>query len=252
MKVLVIMGSPRKMDTYRICKAIEEKTNEAEPVQFQYVFLKEKELEYCRGCMACIMKGKHFCPIKDPVSSIWDEMQEADGVIFSSPVYAHQVTALMKNFIDRSAFLYHRPRFFDHAALTVATTATSGLKDVTDYLTLTARGWGFNLVGSLGITMVAFEVSPKYKFAIMMEVDELSKNFLDAMKSHKRPSPSLFDLIFFGAMKQKAIFIDRDYEFWLEQGWLDKDYFLDLPINPFKKFIARSWSSLSAMIFRFK
>ena len=51
--------------------------------------------------------------IKDDALMIREEMLNADGLIFVSPVYAHQVTALMKNFIDRFAYVLHRPCFLD-------------------------------------------------------------------------------------------------------------------------------------------
>ena len=63
---------------------------------------------------------------------IREEMLNADGLIFVSPVYAHQVTALMKNFIDRFAYVLHRPCFLDKAALIISTTELTGLEDVLD------------------------------------------------------------------------------------------------------------------------
>jgi len=49
MKILAIMGSPRKRDSYQITRVVEEKLNALEKVEFKYLFLKEVNLEYCRG-----------------------------------------------------------------------------------------------------------------------------------------------------------------------------------------------------------
>jgi multimeric flavodoxin WrbA len=49
-------------------------------------------------------------------------MMNADGIIFVSPAYANNVTGLMKNFIDRFAYVGHRPNFFNQCPMLVATT----------------------------------------------------------------------------------------------------------------------------------
>ena len=51
MRILVITGSPRKGDSYQIVKLFEEKLNSLEKVEFKYPFLKDTNLEFCRGCM---------------------------------------------------------------------------------------------------------------------------------------------------------------------------------------------------------
>uniref|UniRef100_A0A7V1EJ68 NADPH-dependent oxidoreductase n=1 Tax=candidate division WOR-3 bacterium TaxID=2052148 RepID=A0A7V1EJ68_UNCW3 len=174
MKILVTMGSPRKGDSYQITKIFEEKMNALKKVEFKYLFLKEVNLEYCRGCCACMAKGEDFCPAKDITLKIREEMLKSDGAFFVSHVYAHQVTALMKNFIDHFSYIFHRPCFFDKVAIVISTTGGSGLKEVLDYLEGTARGWGFNLIGKIGIIASAFEYAPKYRAKMMKEIEVLS------------------------------------------------------------------------------
>ena len=99
MRILVITGSPRKGDSYQIVKLFEEKLNSLEKVEFKYPFLKDTNLEFCRGCMLWMMKDEDLCLAKDVTLKVREEMLNSDRVIFVSPVYAHQVTALMKNFI---------------------------------------------------------------------------------------------------------------------------------------------------------
>ena len=61
-------------------------------------------------------------------------MMDADGIIVASPVYAMNVTALLKNFLDHTAYFYHRPEFFTKKALVVVSTAGAGQKDVAKYI----------------------------------------------------------------------------------------------------------------------
>jgi len=242
MKILAIMGSPRKGDSYQITKVFEEKLNALEKVEFKYLFLKEVNLEYCRGCCVCMAKGEDFCPAKDTTLKIREEMLNSDGVVFVSPVYAHQVTALMKNFVDHFSYVFHRPCFFDKVAMVISTTGGSGLKEVLSYLEMTARGWGFYVIHKLGVIAPAFQYAPEYRNKLMNEIDEVARKFFEAIKTKRRPSPDIYDLIFFRAIRLKIKHTQKyfpcDYRYWKEKGWIDKDYYTDTQINIFKKLYA--------------
>ncbi len=56
-KVLVIMGSARKGNTYRAAERIREILEESAPVDWEYVMLKDVGLEQCRGCYTCFDRG---------------------------------------------------------------------------------------------------------------------------------------------------------------------------------------------------
>ena len=111
MRILVIMGSPRKGNTYRAVKKIEEYMRSMDNVEFEYLMLKDANLLQCRGCYVCLAKGEEYCPCKDEAPLIEQKMHAADGVIFASPVYGMNVSALMKIFVDRFSYIFHRPRF---------------------------------------------------------------------------------------------------------------------------------------------
>jgi len=86
MKVLVIMGSPRKGATYRATEQIKEVLQSRGTVDFEYLMLNDVDLSHCRGCFICFVKGEEHCPIKDEGQSIEKKMHDADAVIFASPV----------------------------------------------------------------------------------------------------------------------------------------------------------------------
>ncbi len=67
-----------------------------ENVEFKYLYLINKQLKWCRGCLNCLKKGGNFCPLKDDSAAIKEEIDSADGLIFASPCYAHQVSAIFK------------------------------------------------------------------------------------------------------------------------------------------------------------
>lgn len=80
-------------------------------IEFNYLFLKDINLKRCVGCFSCLQKGKNLCPLKDDRDKVFQQIMDSDGVIFASPAYNFNVTSLMKNFIDRFAYLGHRPQF---------------------------------------------------------------------------------------------------------------------------------------------
>ena len=128
--VVVISGSPRpKGNTYKIVKEIENNMCRYNEVVFNYVSLKRFHLEYCKGCLRCMKKGETFCPCKDDALQLRDTLLAADGVVFASPVYVHTVSAMLKNFYDRFAYMCHQSRFRDKTAMFVVTTELSGAKE---------------------------------------------------------------------------------------------------------------------------
>jgi len=106
MNILAITGSPRKGNTEFMLNniLISAKKNGA---HFKIVKLKERNIKFCNGGDNCCAKtGK--CDIQDDMLEIYRELENADVVIFASPTYFSNVTALMKKLMDRC-----NPYYFD-------------------------------------------------------------------------------------------------------------------------------------------
>lgn len=240
MKVLVIMGSPRRGNTYRATERIREIIQGKSAVDWEYVMLSEVYMEDCRGCYICFEKGEEQCPLKDETSLLEQKMMEADGVIFATPVYGFQVSYLMKLFIDRHGYIFHRPRFFRQKALLLTTAGFAGFNDVLKYLDLVARIWGFDVVAGVGIRSHAtFGPLPPYVIQENeMKLQKAGDAFLAALQRGTRSKPKLFDVIGFHVgrapsdeMGERA---PADHNYWTDQGWLQKGrrYYVDVPVNP--------------------
>ena len=118
MKVLAIMGGPRKGYGTICMEKLEYELKSLQDVDFEYLYLKDVNLQSCRGCSLCFFKGEDKCPLKnDDRDEIINKINEADGVIFMAPTYSLHVPALMKNFFDRLAYIFHRPCFFGKIAI---------------------------------------------------------------------------------------------------------------------------------------
>ncbi|PKM94690.1 MAG: flavodoxin family protein [Firmicutes bacterium HGW-Firmicutes-1] len=243
MKVLVLMGSPRKKDGYHICEQMKDQLNQNEKVEFEYVFLKALNVEECRGCDQCFQKGEAYCPMQDDIKQLKEKLVHADGIIFVSPVYAYQVTGTFKKVIDRLAYLFHRPELVGKPALTVVTTGGGGSKAVTKYLKMTACGWGCNLVGKIEvISSMYFEDNEKnsfyrlkYYYKSTQKINTATMKFLATIKSNTLPSPSFYNIYMFNGLKSKTLTSQADYKFWESRGWLEANYYYEGKLNPLKR-----------------
>ncbi len=240
MKVLAVIGSPRKGNSYELTQRIEERLKRHDDIDLEYLFLKDYELGNCTGCHACVMYGKEKCPLNDDRDLIEKEMLKSDGVIFVSPIYNFHITALMKNFIDHFTYAVHRPRFFGKKAM-VFIQRGGMFKDAIKYMKKVVHAWGFEVVSTLGIPDID-PLTEKYKKKSMKKLDKAADDFFNGLKKDKLPSPSIYDLVWFNIWKINAEVnkedIPADYEYWAKYGWFDMEYYYEVRINPIKKAVA--------------
>lgn len=68
------------------------------------VSLRDKNLQFCRGCLACQNTGT--CVIKDDVAPLLDQIRTADVLVFATPIYFYEMSGQMKVLLDRTNPLY--------------------------------------------------------------------------------------------------------------------------------------------------
>jgi multimeric flavodoxin WrbA len=98
-KVLIITASMRKnsnsdMLAEAFAKGAKEAGNSVETIS-----LKDKEIKYCIGCLACQRTGK--CVLKDDAAEIVEKAKNADVIAFASPVYYYSISGQLKTMLDR-------------------------------------------------------------------------------------------------------------------------------------------------------
>ena len=113
MKVLGIMGSPRKDATTDMLVSEVLRGAKESGSEVQKINLVDKRIEYCRGCRECMKDitipiGK--CVIQDDMPEILEAFRVADHYIMGTPVYMMHVNARMKTFLER---LYPLVRYPD-------------------------------------------------------------------------------------------------------------------------------------------
>jgi multimeric flavodoxin WrbA len=184
MKILTIIGSPRKKgNSYQAAKKLEEEMKKKGNYEFEYLFLRDTNLESCRGCFNCVSRGIEFCPLKDDREMIQNKMEEADGLVLVSPVYVMNVTALMKNFIDRLAYLCHRPAYHGKKALVLSTTGGIGVKETLNYMETIVESWGYKVHGKCGLITAPWPPTTGLKKKNNIKLEKSSSQFAKSLKS---------------------------------------------------------------------
>jgi multimeric flavodoxin WrbA len=111
-KVIAFVGSARKQHTHYAVRQFLSVLESLGDVEYEIVALSDCQMETYRGCLTCFTKGEQFCPLKDDRDLLIEKVMTADGVVFASPNCSFQVSAIMKAFLDRLGFVFHRPCFF--------------------------------------------------------------------------------------------------------------------------------------------
>lgn len=103
-------------------------------VEYEVLLLRDFHIALCEGCRTCFQQGA--CPLdrQDDMPRLRKKLQESDVVVFSSSVYCHNMSGIMKNFIDRVAGTAHLPALAGKTGFTLTATSSSGGKFVSDML----------------------------------------------------------------------------------------------------------------------
>ncbi len=258
MKLLAIIGSHRKNgNTANIVNMLNyELSSQANnnEITVDTVYLAHQNIQMCRGCRVCFDQGEQFCPLKDDLLQIKEKIDTSDVIILASPVYVEDVTGVMKNWIDRMAFVCHRPEYFGKAAYILSTSGLGSTNHTLITMNKAARTWGFSIIGQTTFITNAFmeqeELNKRYKTKISKIADKMIKYYL----SSRNLKPSFLALMIF-AIQQLYYKKDNnkdtlDYKYWVNRGWLDKDctYYSKTKSNMLKVILARNVGRLLAKI----
>lgn len=136
-KVLIISSSPRKGGNSEALAAAFAKGAQEAGNAVETVFLREKQLGFCRGCLACLKLG--HCVIADDAVDIAAKMHDADVLVFATPVYYYSVSGQLKTMLDRANPLFDTDYAFTKAYL-LATAAEDEPQTVSGTVTA-VQGW---------------------------------------------------------------------------------------------------------------
>jgi multimeric flavodoxin WrbA len=238
-KITAFVGSPRKRHTHQCVSSFLERLHALGDVESEVITLSDLDVKRCRGCCFCFAKGEEFCPCHDDDRDVlMDKMMASDGVVFASPTYSFQVSAVMKTFLDRLGFVFHRPRFFGKTFTSIAVQGIYGGQDVVKYLDFVGQGLGFNVVkGSCVTTCEPITAENQRKIDRVLEAH--SNRFHEGLSRSPYPRPTFVDLMRFRmARTSMRLMLDetaRDYRYYRDNGWFESDFFYPVRLDPAKR-----------------
>jgi hypothetical protein len=177
----------------------------------------------------------------------------SDAVVLASPNYSFQVSALMKIFLDRLGFAFHRPRFFGKTFTSIIAQGIYGGEKIERYLDFVGTGLGFNTVKGSCITALE-PMTEKEKQKIDTIIAAHSRRFYQRMLKPAYPSPTLFKLMVFRMSRtgMELRLDDRslDYRYYEDKGWFESDYFYPIRINALKKAFGGLFDAMATRIWK--
>lgn len=118
-KVLIISTSLRAGSNSELLAHEFEKGAKIAGNSVDFVSLKDKNIAFCKGCLACQKLGK--CVINDDANEITDKICESEVIVWVTPIYYYEMSGQMKTLIDRANSLYSSDyKFKEVYLLTVA------------------------------------------------------------------------------------------------------------------------------------
>lgn len=231
MRICVVHGSPRKGNTYKAVEIFKEELRKKGEVEFTEFLLPKDMPKFCCGCFLCFEKGEEKCPHAQYVQPIAGAMREADGLIFSSPVYVLAESGAVKALLDHFGYIFipHRPmeEMFSKVAMVISTTAGAGTNHSTKTVARSLRYWGVKRIYKYGCALNAkewHEMKPQRREKVEGEIRGKANQFYKAVEKRGQLSTPIFTRIIFRLMRgMLGGYADgqTDKEYWREKGWLD-------------------------------
>jgi len=252
--VRAFLGSARRRGlTYTAVRRFLDHLEQFGDVRGEIVFLSDYTVGVCRGCKACFERGEQRCPLKDDRDILMEKMNLADGVIFASPNYSFQVSGIMKVFLDRLGFGFHRPPFHGKTYTSIVAQGIHGGGKIVKYLDFVGAGLGFNVVK--GVCITALEpMSENNRRQMEAALASHGRRFHQQLMRPAFQSPSLFQLMVFRmgrtSIRQQLDESNRDFTFYRDHGWFASDYYYPARLSAMKQAAGALFDRAAARLFK--
>lgn len=172
-KVVIVTSSPRKGGNSETLARRFAEGAEAAGNHVRLIAVRDVKLQFCTGCLWCQSHDK--CVLGDGMNDLYADFEQADVLVFATPVYYYSVSGQLKTFLDRLNPLFPRGNRFRDVYL-LATAADGDEREMNGAVS-DVQGWidcfdGVRLAGVLravGVTdkgEIADTDYPKQAFAM--------------------------------------------------------------------------------------
>ena len=136
-KVLIVSSSLRGGSNSEILAHEAEKGAKDAGNEVEFLSLKDKEIKFCIGCLSCQKTLK--CVQKDDMADLIGKVQNADVIIFATPIYYYEMSGQLKTFLDRCNPLYSQENKFKDVYL--ITSSYDSSENAADRAINGLKGW---------------------------------------------------------------------------------------------------------------
>lgn len=136
-KVIVVTSSPRKGGNSETLSEQFAEGAKSAGHQVQIVSVRSLGLQFCTGCLYC--QSHPTCVLKDGMNALYSEFEQADVLVFATPVYYYSISGQLKTFLDRLNPLFPRQNAFREVYLLA--TAADDVPAAMDGCVSDIQGW---------------------------------------------------------------------------------------------------------------
>lgn len=137
-KVLIISTSLRQNANSEILAHETERGAKDAGHMVEFLSLKDKDIKFCKGCLACQKIG-HCVIENDDANAITEKMKNSDVIVWATPVYYYEMSGQMKTLIDRANSLFSADYKFRE--IYVITTSADAGENVVQTVLNGVNGW---------------------------------------------------------------------------------------------------------------
>lgn len=122
-------------------------SNRINYLDYKNINLYEKKVLNCIGCTNCFQKGLCSLDGIDDVLEIKKDILKSDIIIYSTPVYLQNVTAILKSFLERISMWAHTMELSGKYLVVIITASSNGMEETLKYLYKISSYMGMFLIG---------------------------------------------------------------------------------------------------------
>ncbi len=228
-KIVSVIGTAKSQDsvTENVVNKLISEISSRSKNRIENITLKlaDYKINECVGCLQCFKSCRICDRYDDDIKKIDLEINDADIIVFASPVYAHNITGKMKNFIDRIAYGLHIMKFLGKYGIVVSTSASNGNYLVEQYLTSMMIYFGMKPISTISISMVKGGINN-----IISDSSEKIVNIIDGVEIRKSTD---YEEQVFQTMKKAMVDLrtkvnTKETLYWEKKGYFEGDSFEEL------------------------
>ena len=241
-KILIIDAGLKPGWTKKTADDVMEKLTASGVCVCERINLRDEQISPCKGCAVCLERGETSCRyFDDSANKILNQMMWADGIVTVTPNYSLQVPAILKNFYDRLAFVFHRPRLFGRLSLAIVVQGVYGGKKIVKYIDELMSFWGCSQVKGAVINGGLYPSSKLSEKTLIRNDLAMTKaigRMTKAVQKHKTKQPTFFRLAIFrmtrSSMRYSPEALVADKAYFSDMGWFESQYYTKVKLDPIR------------------